>query len=373
MWRQESDMPSLTANLTNLWQNNLTKDDYNPMGNKFYTKLTIATPVIAALIAPTVAYADTTAPESQVPATFTAQAQPASTSLVDFNSTEVIELTPEERAEFKNVILDAGDDSIPLITQNTLQNEYARKAQARAEVFNKVLTGIDNTRNELAAKADAEKTAEADTEAAKKKAEEDAKAKADAEKKVAEAANADTTANAKATTNADASTVSAQSNSQVAYTADTAAPVVTPSTSTSPTSVAASNFTVRVAPTADTAAPSTDNLSAQRANIVNTAKSGLGGAYIWGGKTFKAWDCSGYVSWVFAQHGIKLTAYTYSMAGELKPTSTPQPGDIVFQNGYSHVGIYLGDGKMISALNPSEGTIIHSTSIMSVDGYYTAL
>ena len=61
------------------------------------------------------------------------------------------------------------------------------------------------------------------------------------------------------------------------------------------------------------------------------------------------------------------------MVGELKPTSNPQPGDIVFQNGYSHVGVYLGDGKMISALNPSEGTLIHSTSIMSVDGYYTAL
>ena len=317
------------------------------MGNKFYTKLTIATPVIAALLAPSVAYADIKAPETQVPATFTAQAPSTPSSQVDFNNTQVVELTPEERAAFKNVILDAGDESIPLTTQNTLQNEHARKAQARAQAFNKVLTDIDNTRNELAAKADAEK-------------------------KVAEAVNATTTANAKVASN-DASTVSAQSNSQVAYTANTAAPVVTPSASTSPTSVAASNFTVRVAPTADTAAPSTDNLSAQRANIVNTAKTGLGGAYIWGGKTFKAWDCSGYVSWVFAQHGIKLNAYTYSMVGELKPTSTPQPGDIVFQNGYSHVGIYLGDGKMISALNPSEGTLIHSTSIMPVDGYYTAL
>lgn len=349
------------------------------MGNKFYTKLTIATPVIAALLAPSVAYADIKAPETQVPATFTAQAPSTPSSQVDFNNTQVVELTPEERAAFKNVILDAGDESIPLTAQNTLQNEHARKAQARAQAFNKVLTDIDNTRNELAAKADAEKKAEADAkakadaEAAKKKAEEEAKAKADAEKKVAEAANATTTANAKVASNADASTVSAQSNSQVAYTANTAAPVVTPSASTSPTSVAASNFTVRVAPTADTTAPSTDNLSAQRANIVNTAKTGLGGAYIWGGKTFKAWDCSGYVSWVFAQHGIKLTAYTYSMVGELKPTATPQPGDIVFQNGYSHVGIYIGDGKMISALNPSEGTRIHSTSIMSVDGYYTAL
>ena len=352
------------------------------MGNKFYTKLTIATPVIAALLAPSVAYADTKAPETQVPATFTTQAPAAPTSQVDFNNTQVVELTPAERREFKNVILDAGDESISFVAQNALQNEYARKAQARAKAFDEVLTGIDNTRNELAAKVDAEKKAEADAkakadaEAAKKKADEEAKAKAEAEK-VAATSSSDASSSTPAVSTD--SSVSPQSSTQVAYAPNTA---VSPSTassnassvSTSPTAVAASNFTVRVTPTAaNSTAPSTDNLSAQRANIVNTAKTGLGGAYIWGGKTFKAWDCSGYVSWVFAQHGIKLTAYTYSMVGELKPTSNPQPGDIVFQNGYSHVGVYLGDGKMISALNPSEGTLIHSTSIMSVDGYYTAL
>lgn len=338
------------------------------MGNKFYAKLTIATPVIAALIAPSVAYADTKAPETQVPATFTTQAPAAPTSQVDFNNTQVVELTPAERLEFKNVILDAGDESISFVAQNALQNEYARKAQARAKAFDEVLTGIDNTRNELAAKVDAEK-----------KADEEAKAKADAEKVAASAATSSSDTPTSTPTVSSDSSVSPQSSAQVVYAPNTAASPSTASSnassvSTSPTAVAASNFTVRVTPTAaNSTAPSTDNLSAQRANIVNTAKTGLGGAYIWGGKTFKAWDCSGFVSWVFAQHGIKLTAYTYSMVGELKPTSNPQPGDIVFQNGYSHVGVYLGDGKMISALNPSEGTLIHSTSIMSVDGYYTAL
>ena len=347
------------------------------MGNKFYAKLTVATPVIAALIAPSVAYADTKAPETQVPATFTTQAPAAPTSQVDFNNTQVVELTPAERLEFKNVILDAGDETISFVAQNALQNEYARKAQARAKAFDEVLTGIDNTRNELAAKADAEKKAEA--EAAKKKADEEAKAKAEAEKVAASAATSSSDTPTSTPTVSSDSSVSPQSSAQVVYAPNTAASPSTASinassVSTSPTAVAASNFTVRVTPTAaNSTAPSTDNLSAQRANIVNTAKTGLGGAYIWGGKTFKAWDCSGFVSWVFAQHGIKLTAYTYSMVGELKPTSTPQPGDIVFQNGYSHVGIYLGDGKMISALNPSEGTLIHSTSIMPVDGYYTAL
>lgn len=108
--------------------------------------------------------------------------------------------------------------------------------------------------------------------------------------------------------------------------------------------------------------------------IVQTALQGEGSAYVWGGKTFGAWDCSGFVSWVFAQHGINLTSYTYAMKNELTPTSTPQPGDIVFTNGYSHVGIYLGNGQMISALNPAQGTIITSVDgggYMPVDGYYT--
>ena len=130
-----------------------------------------------------------------------------------------------------------------------------------------------------------------------------------------------------------------------------------------------------VAPVAtqEQAAPVASSGNASRDAIVATAMSGLGGSYVWGGKSYGAWDCSGFTSWVFAQHGIKLTAYTYAMKDELRPTSNPQPGDIVFQNGYSHGGIYLGDGKMISALNPTNGTLVHPTSWMSVDGYYTAL
>lgn len=127
------------------------------------------------------------------------------------------------------------------------------------------------------------------------------------------------------------------------------------------------------AATQEQVAPAASSGNASRDAIVATAMSGLGGSYVWGGKSYGAWDCSGFTSWVFAQHGIKLTAYTYAMKDELRPTSNPQPGDIVFQNGYSHVGIYLGDGKMISALNPTNGTLVHPTSWMSVDGYYTAL
>lgn len=134
--------------------------------------------------------------------------------------------------------------------------------------------------------------------------------------------------------------------------------------------------TAQVTPVVQEAAPAAanTNLSGARAQILAAAYNGIGGSYVWGGKSYKAWDCSGFVSYVYAQAGIKLTAYTYAMAGELRPTSNPQPGDIVFTNGYAHVGIYVGNGKMISALNPSQGTLetaVDGGGFMPVDGYYT--
>lgn len=361
------------------------------MGKKnLYTKLTLTTPIIAALVAPSVAYADTATPKpaTDVPAAFTASVAPAiANELVDTNNTKVIEFTPEERAQFKNVYLDSGDVSIDLVTLNNLQNKAARdaqsRAQARGEAMDKFLTAIDSTREELAAKADSE--AKANAEAEKNKAEELA-AKALAESKAREAsttaapaASGDTSPDGLNAANT-ATVISPQATSQQTYTPTTSVATnnngSTANAATSNAGGYTSNFDVRVdkAPSkAASTAVDTSNLDATRAAVVETAKTGLGGAYIWGGKTFRAWDCSGFVSWVYAQQGIKLTAYTYAMASELKVTNTPKPGDIVFQNGYSHVGIYLGDGKMISALNPSEGTLIHSTSIMSVDGYYTAL
>lgn len=169
--------------------------------------------------------------------------------------------------------------------------------------------------------------------------------------------------------------VAPQAQAQQTYVAPAAAPA--PAAETTDVAPQAETQQAYVAPVAtqEQAAPaaSSNTGNASRDAIVATAMSGLGGSYVWGGKSYGAWDCSGFTSWVFAQHGIKLTAFTYAMKNELRPTSNPQPGDIVFQNGYSHVGIYLGDGKMISALNPTNGTLVHPTSWMSVDGYYTAL
>lgn len=132
------------------------------------------------------------------------------------------------------------------------------------------------------------------------------------------------------------------------------------------------------APAPTQSAGNTTGLSTQSASsiapisgIVGTALSGEGSGYVYGGTSFGAWDCSGFVQWVYAQHGVQLPRVTHAQFAALRPTSNPQPGDLVSQNGGSHVGIYLGDGQMISALNPSQGTQIHSVSAMGVDGYFT--
>lgn len=156
--------------------------------------------------------------------------------------------------------------------------------------------------------------------------------------------------------------------------AETAAPVQTPTLSQfNETSYTTQNAVVENT-TFTTQSQNVQNLEGKRQAVVAAAYDGIGGAYIWGGHSYKAWDCSGFVSNVFAQQGINLTAYTYAMATELVPTSNPQPGDIVFTNGFSHVGIYVGDGKMISALNPAQGTMetaVDGGGFMPVDGFYT--
>lgn len=104
------------------------------------------------------------------------------------------------------------------------------------------------------------------------------------------------------------------------------------------------------------------DLSQIRREILTYAQEGVGGAYVWGGTAFKAWDCSGYVQWVYGQTGIKLPRTEQWAAGTL--TFNPQPGDLVVQNPdgpnhWGHVGIYAGNGMMYSALNPVVGTLLH--------------
>lgn len=115
----------------------------------------------------------------------------------------------------------------------------------------------------------------------------------------------------------------------------------------------------------------TSNLDATRAAIVGAAYKGVGTGYVYGGTAFGAWDCSGFTMWAAEQAGIDLPRTSTQQAAALTPTSNPQPGDLVLQNGGGHIGIYVGDGMMISALNAGDGTQLHPVDWMPVVGYYT--
>ncbi|TDL34053.1 C40 family peptidase [Arthrobacter nitrophenolicus] len=121
---------------------------------------------------------------------------------------------------------------------------------------------------------------------------------------------------------------------------------------------------------------STRNLSQLRQDILRFTQEGLGGRYVWGGTAFKAWDCSGYVQWIYRQVGIELPRVEQWRVGIR--TESPQPGDLVVQNpqgpyNWGHVGIYAGDGMMWSALNPSVGTLLHPVSWNPGAAYFDLL
>ena len=136
--------------------------------------------------------------------------------------------------------------------------------------------------------------------------------------------------------------------------------------------------TVRAQSTTDAAASADTANDGKLAEIVSSAAAsglaaiaytGIGSPYLWGGTTPSGWDCSGFTQWVYAQAGISIprtNAWT-----SMTPTSTPAPGDLVMQNGGAHVGIYVGNGMMISALNPSQGTLLHSVASTGTSSFYT--
>jgi len=99
--------------------------------------------------------------------------------------------------------------------------------------------------------------------------------------------------------------------------------------------------------------------------VVELARSQIGMPDVWGASDpHVGFDCSGLVEWVYAQVGVTLprTAQAqYDATLRLSPAQL-QPGDLVFfANTYpsaepiTHVGIYLGNGLMINAANPTSG------------------
>lgn len=107
--------------------------------------------------------------------------------------------------------------------------------------------------------------------------------------------------------------------------------------------------------------------------LVKYAKLFVGTPYQWGGTNLSTGvDCSGFVQDIFAKFHIELprTSSEQFNVGKPVPLADIKPGDLLFFQTYagaypSHVGIYIGDNKFISALNQNTGVVISP-----LDGYF---
>jgi cell wall-associated NlpC family hydrolase len=89
-------------------------------------------------------------------------------------------------------------------------------------------------------------------------------------------------------------------------------------------------------------------------DVVRTAKRYLGVRYVLGGTTPRAFDCSGFVRWIFAQHGVRMprTAKEQAAVGDAPSPGDLQPGDLLFffgGRGAQHIAVYVGGDTIIHA------------------------
>ena len=108
---------------------------------------------------------------------------------------------------------------------------------------------------------------------------------------------------------------------------------------------------------------STSTVTAQ--DIINYAMQFEGYPYVWGGDSpSTGFDCSGFVQYVYAHFGIDLPRTTFEQVNCGTPVSLSdvKPGDLVFEmpspEGPNHVGIYIGNGKILDAMDPQNGVTI---------------
>lgn len=101
--------------------------------------------------------------------------------------------------------------------------------------------------------------------------------------------------------------------------------------------------------------------------IVATARQYLGVPYLWGGTTPNGFDCSGLVQYVYKKNGISTPriAKDQVFGGRIIPQSEARPGDLVgfTGNNYGHIGIYLGNGRILDA--SSKGRPVQERAIWS--------
>ncbi|NED40134.1 NlpC/P60 family protein [Amycolatopsis sp. SID8362] len=113
-------------------------------------------------------------------------------------------------------------------------------------------------------------------------------------------------------------------------------------------------------------APNVKAPTAAAQTAVNAALSRLGKPYVWGATGPDSFDCSGLMLWAYAKAGITLPRNSAAQAqyGTSVPRDQLQPGDLVaYYSPVSHIGMYIGDGKMVHA--PTSGDVVKISPLQS--------
>lgn len=134
---------------------------------------------------------------------------------------------------------------------------------------------------------------------------------------------------------------------------------------------------------ADASTVATSRASNAAAVAISYAESKIGIPYLWGGNGTAdqggRFDCSGLMKAAYAKAGIKLPRVAndqYNTTGVHPSWDELKPGDLVFfgQKGDSrsihHVGMYIGNGKMVHA--PRTGTKIRINDVHYMSDYFGA-
>ena len=107
--------------------------------------------------------------------------------------------------------------------------------------------------------------------------------------------------------------------------------------------------------------------------VADLAQQFVGSPYAWGGTSPAGFDCTGFVMWVYSQFGVGLP---HNEAGQLASGAQVsaedlQPGDVLvfantYRRGLSHVGIYVGNGQFVHAVDERHGVTVSNLW----DGYW---
>lgn len=134
-----------------------------------------------------------------------------------------------------------------------------------------------------------------------------------------------------------------------------------------------SNYRAYSGPSAEdfVANPPFSSISAEQ--VLQVAAQYVGVPYVFGGANPRAFDCSGYVMFVFAQFGVSMrhSVVAQSRMGITVSPEDARPGDLVIFNDLSHNGIYAGNGQFYHA--PQSGDRVKLAPIFEPRHFFVRL